>query len=393
MLRVVQFIVGMLLLLATEILHVFFIMPMPGSQQSNTIELAYFIHTNIFYLRTVGLLIILFPLIHYLWNGKILARVLVVLSLALYGFVFYQFNYKMVADKMFREPTRYSYATAQNSSIKPEQLVVGIHINGKAKAYPISLIGYHHQVRDTIDNQHVMVTYCTVCRTGRVFKPEVNNKPEHFRLVGMDHFNAMFEDATTGTWWRQVSGEAIVGPLKGASLEEIPSTQLPLRAWLELHPKSLIMQPDTIFNKQYEWLAAFDGGDIASDLLRKDSLSWKEKSWVIGVQVGSRARAYDWEDLVRLRVINDTLGGVPLIVSIEQDSASFHVWRRDSLSFTVHDSVMVDDKTQSSWNWQGNAFAGALAGQQLAAIQSYQEHWHSWRTFKPHTTRYEPKSE
>jgi hypothetical protein len=39
-----------------------------------------------------------------------------------------------------------------------------------------------------------MITYCTVCRTGRVFSPDVDGKPETFRLVGMDHFNAMFED-------------------------------------------------------------------------------------------------------------------------------------------------------------------------------------------------------
>jgi hypothetical protein len=63
-----------------------------------------------------------------------------------------------------------------------------------------------------------MITYCTVCRTGRVFEPVVNGKFEKFRLVGMDHFNAMFEDVTTKSWWRQVTGEAITGKLKGQQL-------------------------------------------------------------------------------------------------------------------------------------------------------------------------------
>jgi hypothetical protein len=39
----------------------------------------------------------------------------------------------------------------------------------------------------------------------------------------MDHFNAMFEDSQTKSWWRQVNGEAIAGPLKGKTLPEIPS--------------------------------------------------------------------------------------------------------------------------------------------------------------------------
>jgi hypothetical protein len=391
MLRAIQLIVGLLLLIATEILHVFFIMPMPGSQESNTIEIAYFIHKNIFYIRTIGLLIVIVPLIHYYMNGKWLARILVTVGIVAYGYVFYKFNYVFVADKIFEQPTKYSYAGLANNVIKPQQLVVGVEVNGKAKAYPIQLIGYHHQVRDTIDNEHIMVTYCTVCRTGRVFKPIVNNRPEEFRLVGMDHFNAMFEDASTGSWWRQVNGEAVVGPMKGATLAEIPSTQMTLRGWLELYPESLILQPDTIFNDSYEWLEPFDKGKMKSYLEKKDSLSWNEKSWIVGVQLGMQARAYDWEDLLRLKVINDTVDGVPLVVSVESDSASFHVWKRDSLSFTLKDSLLIDDQTSSVWTWQGKAVSGELAGQKLSVVQSYQEHWHSWRTFRPQSTKYEPK--
>ena len=100
--------------------------------------------------------------------------------------------------------------------------------NGEAKAYPIQFLGYHHQVQDTVGGKPMMVTYCTVCRTGRVFEPVVNGKHEKFRLVGMDHFNAMFEDVTTKSWWRQVSGEAITGKLKGQQLPEVHSTQTSL---------------------------------------------------------------------------------------------------------------------------------------------------------------------
>jgi hypothetical protein len=39
----------------------------------------------------------------------------------------------------------------------------------KQKPIPIQLIGYHHQVMDTIGNEPVIITYCTVCRTGRVY--------------------------------------------------------------------------------------------------------------------------------------------------------------------------------------------------------------------------------
>ena len=99
-----------------------------------------------------------------------------------------------------------------NNTVVIDRLVLGVQINGQARAYPIQYIAYHHQVTDTVGGKPIMVTYCSVCRSGRVFEPRISGKQDAFRLVGMDHFNAMFEDKTTGTWWRQVNGEAVAGP-------------------------------------------------------------------------------------------------------------------------------------------------------------------------------------
>ena len=151
------------------------------------------------------------------------------------------------------------------------KLVIGVAMNGEAKAYPIQIIGYHHQVQDTIAGESIIVTYCTVCRTGRIYSAVLNGKKESFRLVGMDHFNAMFEDKTTKSWWRQVTGEAITGSLKGSALKEIPSEQTTLAAWLRAYPDSKILQPDSIFKKEYDDLAGFDKGIIESGLEKRDS--------------------------------------------------------------------------------------------------------------------------
>ncbi len=78
----------------------------------------------------------------------------------------------------------------------------------------------------------------------------------------MDHFNAMFEDATTKSWWRQATGEAIAGPLTGSRLQEIPSHQASLSSWLRMHPNSTILQPDSNYKEDYNDLADFDKGTI-----------------------------------------------------------------------------------------------------------------------------------
>ncbi len=87
--------------------------------------------------------------------------------------IFFFFNFRFEADKMFYQPEHKYFAFADKSSIDTNKLVIGVAIKGEAKAYPIQIIGYHHQVRDTIGGEPVMITYCTVCRTGRAYKPFV----------------------------------------------------------------------------------------------------------------------------------------------------------------------------------------------------------------------------
>jgi hypothetical protein len=176
-------------------------------------------------------------------------------------------------------------------------------------------------------------------------------------------------------------------------LQEIPSEQMTLSAWLEQYPDSEILQPDSTFNDRYKGLKKFDEGTIASDLVGRDSLSWKNKSWVVGVQVGMSSRAYDWNDLVNERVINDTLAGTPIVLALESDSASFHVWKRDTINLSLNqsDGKLKDIETGSAWNWQGRSTEGILQGKKLERVQAYQEFWHSWKTFRPHTSQYVPK--
>ena len=67
---------GLIIILAVEILRVYFIMPFPGSQHRNTIDLAYFIDRYRLYLRMLGLLLVIFPLYHYFVKGKRWSKVL-----------------------------------------------------------------------------------------------------------------------------------------------------------------------------------------------------------------------------------------------------------------------------------------------------------------------------
>ena len=385
-------IIGFAFLIIFECLRVYLIMPMPGSQRNNSIELAYFLGSNKNIIRIIGSLLILYPVISFIFKGKKKEKLLAICLSATYLIIFYVFTYVMEADKMFYQPTNTYFSDVSKNKIPANKLIIGVASGALSKAYPIQLIGYHHQVRDSINGIPIMVTYCTVCRTGRVYSPIVNGKVEEFRLVGMDHFNAMFEDATTKSWWRQSTGVCIAGPLKGYQLKEITSEQLSLHVWFRQHPNSLVLQPDEKFKENYEKMDAYDKGLSKSDLTKRDSLSWKEKSWILGIQNNLIARTYDWNLLQKDRIIQDSLPNLPILLLLENDTASFHSFNRSinktSLVFEKKGDTIIDLNTNSFWNYDGVCLEGKLKGYSLKKIDCYQEFLHSWEFFHPKSERY-----
>jgi len=387
-------IIGILLLIATEILRVYYIMPFPGSQQSNSIDWAYNIEKYKWIFRIIGLALVAKPAYHVFTGRKLYAKILLSLVVIIYVTIFFFFNFRFEADKMFYQPSIKNFSSISGNTIDSDKLIIGIDIHGESRAYPIQLIGYHHQVKDTVGNTPVMITYCTVCRTGRVYSPVVDGKLEKFRLVGMDHFNAMFEDENTKSWWQQATGVAIAGPLKGSHLEEIPSHQASLASWMRLHPNSTILQPDSNYKEDYHDLVNFDKGTIKGSLEKRDSASWKMKSWVVGIKTNGFEKVYDWNDLLKDDMIEDTIGRQPVLLVLETDTSSFHAFSRvlqgQTLSFSLDKTLsqLTDTNTHSIWNLNGFCISGPYKDNQLELLAAYQEFWHSWKQFHPNTSQY-----
>ena len=195
----------------------------------------------------------------------------------------------------------------------------------------------------------------------------------------------MLEDAATGSWWRQATGEAVTGPLKGKNLPELPAAQTSLREWLVLHPDSRIMQADSAFTEEYAHMDSYDTGMGRGKLTGTDTLSWKDKSWVAGLIVHNVAKAYDWNLLKRQRVINDRIGQQPVVLVLAADNKSFFAFERPApeTEFSLRNDTLFC--AGHAWNLAG---APLTAAAPLRPVTAYQEFWHSWSTFHPFTTRY-----
>ncbi len=213
----------------------------------------------------------------------------------------------------------------------------------------------------------------------------VGLKPESFRLVGMDHFNAMFEDKTTKSWWRQATGEAVAGKLKGHVLPELSTTQMTLSQWLAIYPNSLIMQADQNFQAAYDSLSNYEAGRRKGKLTRRDSSSWQDKSWVVGISIGKESKAYDWNALEKERIIHDVLDNRSLAIILAGDNKTF-------VALELPDSVQkvqLNQDTillgQNRYNLLGVSLDPSIPN--LRKINAYQEYWHSWRAFHPSTQK------
>jgi len=373
---------GLLGLGLFEIFNVYFIMPMPGSQQMNSIDIAYFLHSYRWFFRLgFGIMILAGGIPAFQVKRRWIPLATMIPVIAILYFV----NFVMTADHMFLQPEKLIFQSRGQNILSDSSIFVVVDLEGEAKAYPVRFIQYHHQVRDTLAGKSIMVTYCNVCRTGRVFEPIVNGKIETFRLVGMDHFNAMFEDVTTKSWWRQSTGEAITGSLKGTVLPEVESSQITLNKFFFLYPFGKVMQAEASSIESYDTLGRFEKGRSKSKLTRTDSTSWKDKSWVVGILVDKKAKAYDWNDLKKLKIIHDAVGTTPIVVALSADERSFVAFERSNgeEKFIIRNDSLISAPHHYD-------FAGRSAdGKKLKAVKAYQEFWHSWKTFHPDTEVYQ----
>ncbi len=117
--------------------------------------------------------------------------------------------------------------------------------NGEAFAYPIKILNFHEIVNDVIAGVPVLISYCPLCASGVVYSRELDGD-----ILLFGNTSALFEsdlvmfDHQTGSYWFQVLGEAIVGPLTRKRLTMLPSTTITWVQWKELHPDTQILSRD-----------------------------------------------------------------------------------------------------------------------------------------------------
>jgi len=267
--------------------------------------------------------------------------------------------------------------------------VLGIEYNGVTKAYPAVMAYHHHTIADSITDMPISMTYCGLCRSGRIYDVTVDGQALDLRLVGAVNYNAVLRDTHTGTWWRQETGEAAKGHHKGKVLKDMPMEQMSLEHWLEKHPDSLILQYDPQYQHIYNFLTKL----LKYETTKPGWTMQKEPPTIIGLEINGEARAYDWNELKRRKLVMDTFANTDLLLISSEDEASPFTYNRtlngEILEFSINGNELTDSKTGSKWNIFGQCIAGELQGSELKSVHHYQQFVRSWIKFHPDTSFYD----
>jgi Protein of unknown function (DUF3179) len=216
--------------------------------------------------------------------------------------------------------------------------------------------------------------------------------------------NEVFRDAQTGSRWQQSSLEAISGPLKGEHLKLYPFLLTSWEEWYRLHPDTLVLKPlpgyaERIPAKNAQLRAGYSLERSApDDVVRRDN-RLRAYTKIIGLTVGDSSRAFPLDALDRVRVVNEELGGQPLLVvhQPKSDTTTAFLARARGRRLTFDEAnagatELIDRQTHSRWDAYGRCTSGTLKGTQLEMLIMEPEYWFAWSEFHPKTTIYSPPS-
>lgn len=273
--------------------------------------------------------------------------------------------------------------------------VLGVEVNGDARAYPLKVMNYHEIVDDTVGGQPLAVTYCPLCRTGLVFDRRLGGETLTFKVSGsLYRNNLLMYDTATDSLWAQAWGQAVWGERHGAELDLVSSQTTTFGAWRQAHPQTLVMELPTRYDRDYDRdpYAGYDRtgetlvatGYDTPDLLHPKALVLGIAGETGGIAPGAKAVAWSFELLARDKVVMGEVGQTRLVLTHAGDSVqAFRAGDRTFEPAPGQPGVMRDDQGRRHDAFTGRSLASDAPP--LEQVPADTPFWFSWFDFHPGT--------
>ena len=176
--------------------------------------------------------------------------------------------------------------------------VVGVAINGEARAYPVAILNWHECINDTLGGVPIAVVFCPLCDSVSVFdrRPPGHAEPLDFGIAGLLlNSNLVLYDRTDDALWSQVKMEALSGPYAGQRLRHLDGWELAtFSSWRTEHPEGTVVSGK--FDSEYDFHEPRLTGYLDHDGLKFPVASTDKrlpvKEPVIGLRRGEQAKAW-----------------------------------------------------------------------------------------------------
>ncbi|MFB6301094.1 MAG: DUF3179 domain-containing protein [Halobacteriales archaeon] len=296
--------------------------------------------------------------------------------------------------------------------LNPDDRVIGLEHKGIARAYPLRVLNWHEIVNDTFGGQPLMITYCPLCATGMAAKRMVNGEATIFGVSGfLWNSNLVMYDKLTKSYWSQAAATAIRGPKTGERLSLVPATLTTMNEWRKKHPETKVLLPPpksgviknawpAVFNYKrnpYEHYLSDDTIGIGENTLPEGDARLHPKTKVLGIRSEGVAKAYPFEAVQQTGVVNDTVGNLPVVVTVAPDETTLVAYDRRVDGSSLHFSKVSSNHLRGGGSrWKivtGRAVDGPHQGTALTpATNTPQLFWFAWLDFNPDTAVYKPQT-
>jgi len=292
--------------------------------------------------------------------------------------------------------------------------VVFVAVDDETRAYPIQILMWHEIVNDSLGGKPLVVSFCPLCNTAIAFERTVNGQVFDFGTTGRLRFsNLIMYDRQTESWWQQATGDAIAGELTGTQLTFYPASLISWEDFKIEYPGGSVLSRETGYLRDYgrNPYTGYDDINQSPFLYKGDPTPGQlsPMARVLTIEQNGETVAYPYDVLSKEHVINDSIGGEPLIIFWVEGTASaldsgtvaggrdvgaatayYRLLEDNIFEFTVSDNQIRDKQTDSTWNVLGQAIDGELKGEQLVSVVSINHFWFSWAAFRPETRIYQP---
>lgn len=194
------------------------------------------------------------------------------------------------------EPLVESAAMAQRW-LGPDDRVLGVVVDGHARAYPIRILNWHEIVNDRLGDRRFVVSYCPLCGSGMVF-----DSTDRFGVSGLLYkSDVLLYDRDTKSLWSQLEAKAITGLRMGERLKPMPVLHTNWKTWRRLHPDTDVLSRNTGFRRDYtrDPYAGYEQSPSVYFHVGHHDGRLRAKAWVIGLELDGKTRAWALQDLAK----------------------------------------------------------------------------------------------